>query len=180
MADATGRRLARGNGGVERCNVRSRVGGSTDRVANAPARPRVEDQRNVEEPGNYRYSHGSKIATNKGIKDWPKLTADDAVLATAILNWLRHHAAIVVKIKDRCYRLRDLKQIISLRQSTDHDDSTTPVRKSGCRLTPWKFLVRQMRAHHQGRLIRLPAWAPRLPRQEGYRGDAGSRRAGTH
>ena len=63
----------------------------------------------------YRYGRGSiLITTNKGIKDWPELLADDEVLATAILDRLLHHSQ-VINIKGRSYRLRDIEQAMTLR-----------------------------------------------------------------
>ena len=43
------------------------------------------------------------------------MVADDAELATAILDRLLHHSH-VLNIKGRGYRLRDLEQAISLRK----------------------------------------------------------------
>ncbi|MFG0253187.1 MAG: IS21-like element helper ATPase IstB [Phycisphaerales bacterium JB038] len=58
----------------------------------------------------YRYGRGSMlITTNKGIKDWPELFANDEILAGAILDRLLHHSH-VLNIKGRSYRLRDLEQ----------------------------------------------------------------------
>jgi DNA replication protein DnaC len=64
----------------------------------------------------YRYGRGSiLITTNKGIKDWPELLAGDEILATAILDRLLHHSH-VLNFEGRSYRLRDLEQVVSLRQ----------------------------------------------------------------
>ncbi|TGN34908.1 hypothetical protein E4L95_23530 [Paracoccus liaowanqingii] len=60
----------------------------------------------------YRYGRGAMIiTTNKSIRDWTELLAGDAVLATAILDRLLHHAH-VLNIKGRSYRLRDLEDAL--------------------------------------------------------------------
>jgi DNA replication protein DnaC len=60
----------------------------------------------------HRYQRGSiLITTNKGIKDRPEILAGDEVLATAILDRLRHNSH-VLDIKGRSYRLRDLVRAI--------------------------------------------------------------------
>ena len=62
----------------------------------------------------YRHARGSVlITTNKGVKDWPELLVGDAVLATAILDRLRHHSH-VLNSKGSSYRLGALEQGISL------------------------------------------------------------------
>ena len=58
---------------------------------------------------NYRYQRGAiAITTNKGIASWPEALAGDEVLAGAILDRLLH-AATVLNIQGRSYRLRDLE-----------------------------------------------------------------------
>ncbi len=58
---------------------------------------------------NHRYQRGSlAITTNKGIASWPEVLAGDEVLAGAILDRLLH-AATVLNIQGRSYRLRDLE-----------------------------------------------------------------------
>ncbi len=57
----------------------------------------------------YRYQKGSIIVTtNKGISAWPEVLAGDEVLAGAILDRLLH-AATVLNIQGRSYRLKDLE-----------------------------------------------------------------------
>ena len=57
----------------------------------------------------YRYERGSTvITTNKAIKDWPEIMADDAVMTAALLDRLLHKAH-VLNIKGRSYRLRGLE-----------------------------------------------------------------------
>ena len=59
----------------------------------------------------YRYQKGSKlITTNKSVKDWPEVLADDEVMTTAILDRLLHRCH-VLNIKGRSYRLRDLERM---------------------------------------------------------------------
>ena len=56
-----------------------------------------------------RYEHGSLIVTsNKGFADWGDVF-NDPVLATAILDRLRHHAT-TLNIKGESYRLREKKK----------------------------------------------------------------------
>lgn len=58
---------------------------------------------------NHRYQKGSiALTTNKGITSWPEVLAGDEVLAGAILDRLLH-AATVLNIQGRSYRLRDLE-----------------------------------------------------------------------
>ncbi len=61
----------------------------------------------------HRYQRGSiAITTNKGIASWPEVLAGDEVLAGAILDRLLH-AATVLNIQGRSYRLRDLEAELS-------------------------------------------------------------------
>jgi DNA replication protein DnaC len=46
------------------------------------------------------------------VREWTKLLAGDAVLATAVPDRLLHRAS-VLNIKGRSYRLRDLEQTLS-------------------------------------------------------------------
>ena len=60
----------------------------------------------------YRYQRGSTlITTNKAVKDWPEILADDEAMAAALLDRLLHHC-YVFNIKGRSYRLRDLENIL--------------------------------------------------------------------
>lgn len=77
----------------------------------------------------YRYGRGAMIiTTNKSIRDWTELLAGDAVLATAILDRLLHHAH-VLNIKGRSYRLRDLEDTPEgLSQATNTLQTAAPER----------------------------------------------------
>lgn len=56
-----------------------------------------------------RYERGSLIVTsNKSFADWGEVFSDP-VLATAILDWLLHHAT-TLNIKGESYRLRENKK----------------------------------------------------------------------
>lgn len=58
----------------------------------------------------HRYEKASTVITsNKGIGEWPKMLADDEVIATAILDRLLHHCH-VVRFEGPSYRLRELEQ----------------------------------------------------------------------
>ena len=57
------------------------------------------------------------ITTNKAIREWPEVLAGDAVLASAILDRLLHRW-VVLDIRGRSYRLRDLEQTFRERQET--------------------------------------------------------------
>ncbi|MGB5658920.1 MAG: IS21-like element helper ATPase IstB [Thermoanaerobaculia bacterium] len=60
----------------------------------------------------YRYQRGATlITTNKAVKDWPEILADDEAMAAALLDRLLHHC-YVFNIKGRSYRLRDLENIL--------------------------------------------------------------------
>jgi len=62
----------------------------------------------------YRYQRGSMlITTNKSVKDWPEVLAEDEVMTTALLDRLLHRCH-VFNVKGRSYRLRDLER--SLKQ----------------------------------------------------------------
>ena len=52
------------------------------------------------------------LTSNKNVLDWPEIFAGDEILATAILDRLLHHAA-VVHIDGQCYRLRALGALLS-------------------------------------------------------------------
>jgi len=58
----------------------------------------------------YRYQRGSMlITTNKSVKDWPEVLAEDEVMTTALLDRLLHRCH-VFNVKGRSYRLRDLER----------------------------------------------------------------------
>lgn len=60
----------------------------------------------------YRYRRGATvITTNKAVKDWPEILADDEAMATALLDRLLHRCH-VFNIKGRSYRLRDLERLL--------------------------------------------------------------------
>lgn len=60
----------------------------------------------------YRYGRGSiLITTNKSVKAWPEMLADDEVMAMALLDRLLHKCH-VLNIKGRSYRLRDLERLL--------------------------------------------------------------------
>ena len=60
----------------------------------------------------YRYERGSLcITSNKPVNEWPDILAGDETLATAILDRLLH-AAHVVSISGRSYRLKDLENML--------------------------------------------------------------------
>jgi len=60
-----------------------------------------------------RYERGSIILTsNKHVRDWPAIFADDEILTTAILDRLLHHVQ-VVHIDGRSYRLRELGALLA-------------------------------------------------------------------
>jgi len=59
-----------------------------------------------------RYEKGSIILTsNKHVRDWPEIFADDEILTTAILDRLLHHVHIV-HIDGRSYRLRQIDGLL--------------------------------------------------------------------
>ena len=60
-----------------------------------------------------RYERGSIILTsNKHVRDWPAIFADDEILTTAILDRLLHHVQ-VVHMDGRSYRLRELGALLA-------------------------------------------------------------------
>ena len=62
-----------------------------------------------------RYERGSIMLTsNKHVRDWPAIFADDEILTTAILDRLLHHVQ-VVHIDGRSYRLRELGALLGPR-----------------------------------------------------------------
>jgi len=66
----------------------------------------------------HRYLRGATIiTTNKSIKDWPEMLADDEVMTTAILDRLLHKSH-VLNIKGRSYRLKDLEQLLERPRKT--------------------------------------------------------------
>jgi DNA replication protein DnaC len=70
----------------------------------------------------YRYGRGSIcITTNKSIRDWPELLAGDEALAMAILDRLLH-SSIVLNIRGRSYRLRDLEECLRLQKPPSQPD----------------------------------------------------------
>jgi DNA replication protein DnaC len=78
-----------------------------------------------------RYERGSIVLTsNKHVRDWPAIFADDEILTTAILDRLLHHVHIL-SIDGRSYRLRQLDSLLAA--------STEPVAphpKTGGATTP--------------------------------------------
>ena len=67
---------------------------------------------------NDRHERGSVlITTNKAIREWPEVLAGDAVLASAILDRFLHRC-VVLDIRGRSYRLRDLERTFRERQET--------------------------------------------------------------
>ena len=59
-----------------------------------------------------RYEKGSTILTsNKHVRDWPEIFADDEILTTAILDRLLHHVHIL-HIDGRSYRLREIDGLL--------------------------------------------------------------------
>ena len=59
-----------------------------------------------------RYEKGSIILTsNKHVRDWPEIFADDEILTTAILDRLLHHVHII-HIDGRSYRLREINDLL--------------------------------------------------------------------
>ncbi|RMF05940.1 MAG: AAA family ATPase [Alphaproteobacteria bacterium] len=59
-----------------------------------------------------RYEKGSIILTsNKHVRDWPEIFADDEILTTAILDRLLHHVHII-HIDGRSYRLREIDGLL--------------------------------------------------------------------
>lgn len=61
---------------------------------------------------NARYMKGSTaITTNKSIKDWPGIFADDEAMTVAILDRLLHRST-VLSIRGRSYRIQDLDRLL--------------------------------------------------------------------
>jgi len=59
-----------------------------------------------------RYEKASTIITsNKGVKDWPAMLAEDEVLTMALLDRLLHHCN-VLRIDGRSYRLREMEALL--------------------------------------------------------------------
>ena len=68
-----------------------------------------------------RYEKGSIILTsNKHVRDWPEIFADDEILTTAILDRLLHHVHIIL-IDGRSYRLRELDGLLKQPASDSTD-----------------------------------------------------------
>lgn len=60
----------------------------------------------------YRYQRGATlITTNKAVKDWPEILADDTAMTTALLDRLLHKCH-VFNIKGRSYRTQDLERML--------------------------------------------------------------------
>ena len=60
---------------------------------------------------NARYERGAMILTsNRGFAEWGEVFGD-AVVATALLDWLLHHA-VVVQIEGASYRLRQHADLV--------------------------------------------------------------------
>ena len=67
---------------------------------------------------NERHERGSVlITTNKAIREWPEVLAGDSVLASAILDRFLHRC-VVLDIRGRSYRLRELERTFRERQET--------------------------------------------------------------
>jgi DNA replication protein DnaC len=65
-----------------------------------------------------RYERGSIVLTsNKHVRDWPAVFADDEILTTAILDRLFHHVQ-VLHIDGRSYRLRELGALLGPRSDS--------------------------------------------------------------
>src|SRR5512146_894738 len=60
------------------------------------------------------------LTSNKHVRDWPTVFADDEILTTAILDRLLHHVQ-VLHIDGRSYRLRELGALLGPRP-----DAPTP------------------------------------------------------
>jgi DNA replication protein DnaC len=74
-----------------------------------------------------RYEKGSIILTsNKHVRDWPEIFANDEVLTTAILDRLLHHVHII-HIDGRSYRLRELDGLLQPQPAA----SSPPAKKGG-------------------------------------------------
>jgi DNA replication protein DnaC len=75
-----------------------------------------------------RYERGSIVLTsNKHVRDWPAIFADDEILTTAILDRLLHHVH-VLSIDGRSYRLRQLDALLG---ANAEPGSHTPQTKTG-------------------------------------------------
>lgn len=75
-----------------------------------------------------RYEKGAIVLTsNKHVRDWPEIFADDEILTTAILDRLLHHV-VVLHIDGRSYRLRDLDALLT---SGTPGTPTPPTSKGG-------------------------------------------------
>mgnify|MGYP001552491500 CR=1 FL=1 len=78
-----------------------------------------------------RYERGSIVLTsNKHVRDWPAVFADDEILTTAILDRLLHHVQ-VLHIDGRSYRLRELGALLGPRP-----DAPTPPHPTAGGATP--------------------------------------------
>jgi DNA replication protein DnaC len=74
-----------------------------------------------------RYGRGSIVLTsNKHVRDWPAMFADDEILTTAILDRLLHHVH-VLSIDGRSYRLRELDALLGAQA----DSARSPTSKPG-------------------------------------------------
>ena len=99
------------------------------------------------------------LTSNKHVRDWPAVSADDEILATTILDRLLHHVQ-VLHIDGRSYRLRELGALLG--PPTDApthptqlpgvpqqpNSSTTRVREFVCSESAgiWVYLHRRVRA----------------------------------
>lgn len=73
-----------------------------------------------------RYERGSIVLTsNKHVRDWPAVFADDEILTTAILDRLLHHVQ-VLHIDGRSYRLRELGALLGPRPDAPTHPHPTP------------------------------------------------------
>jgi DNA replication protein DnaC len=60
----------------------------------------------------YRYRRGSTaITTNKAVKDWPGILAQDEAMTAAVLDRLLHRS-VVLNIRGRSYRLQELERLM--------------------------------------------------------------------
>jgi DNA replication protein DnaC len=92
-----------------------------------------------------RYERGSIVLTsNKHVRDWPAIFADDEILTTAILDRLLHHVQ-VLHIDGRSYRLRELGRssgrspsrrcTLHQNQEVNRRTNGTTMREFGCSRT---------------------------------------------
>src|SRR5262249_1305742 len=81
---------------------------------------------------NARYEHGAMILTsNRGFGEWAEIFGD-AVVATALLDRLLHHA-VVIQIEGSSYRLRQHAELIpeALRNRAGSSTATHEPKRRG-------------------------------------------------